>query len=173
MARATRYLSTICKNKKAAQLAAYKAIRLSTDSLRLTTINITDASAADTLLLQRGTAQFRFLKRLSGPVRYKGMPPQLSRMAIEIFINIVFSTLFQLNNIFDITFSSYDLLRLYSHPKKSDQHIHYHPPTPAANPSFPRPHPVTPATPTNTNPRPRPLGEPGAGVPGFSQASTP
>jgi hypothetical protein len=47
-------------------------------------------------------------------------------MAIEIFINIVFFTLFQLNNNFDITFSSYYLLRLYSHPKKSDQTIHYH-----------------------------------------------
>jgi hypothetical protein len=47
-------------------------------------------------------------------------------MAIEIFINIVFPTLFQLNNNFDITFSSYDHLRLYSHPKKSDQTIHYH-----------------------------------------------
>jgi hypothetical protein len=56
MARPTRYLSTIWKNKKAAQLAAYKRNRLSTDFLLPTTISITDASAVNSLPLQRGTA---------------------------------------------------------------------------------------------------------------------
>ena len=156
------YLSAICKNKKAAQKAAFAAIRISTELLRPASDMLPNASEPHSLTLQRRTDQLGFLNRLSGHVRYTGMPPQLSRMAIEIFINIVFPTLFQLNNIPDITHSNPQLPRPYSHPKKSDQTIHYHQPTTSCNhpPCHPSSVPCAPVhgfhnlQPSTLNPQP-------------------